>query len=266
MDFITFGFVNGPFVILNILINIFFIFCMVRPLHGQQIKQPLKLLLGTLICCTMIYLLSAMLHYIFMITGYSKFMTVSFSLFVYTLYTSMSSSVWLNFFFFTQIVPAQRASFTWIKKNIKTVIYCIWLLDKCLSLCNVNLIIGMCVMVMSSSSTVLYLCKHMHRMVAIGQPFSCSRFRSQVRVTITGILQGIMYMICAVWTVEKYFSGDVNSGYSLIQVTVINFYMMGTTFNLGAGQSAFRQRAANIWLSATQLLKGPDVQPAEEAG
>ncbi|XP_068184491.1 taste receptor, type 2, member 201, tandem duplicate 1 [Antennarius striatus] len=311
MDLITFGLVNVPFTIVNILVNIFFISCMACPLDGRQIKQPLKLLLGTLICCTIIYLMSFLMHFLFFITRYSKYMLVSYLSFVYTLYTSMSSSVWLNFFFFTQIVPAKRASFIWIKKNIKAIIYCIWFFDKLFRLFDVgtvlidfyasrdlilgtisynftmydktiyfqklsslgksadiafgfvkaNLIICLCVMVTSSSSTVFYLCKHMRRMVATGQPFTCSRFRSQVRVTITGILQGLLYMLVAVWSMKRYFSENVLvSGYTFIHITVINLYMVGTTFNLGAGQSVFRHRAADIWLRAAQLLKGPSEQ------
>ncbi|GLD59956.1 uncharacterized protein AKAME5_001190700 [Lates japonicus] len=53
----------------------------------------------------------------------------------------------------------------------------------------------LCVMVMSSGSTVVYLCRHMGRMVANGQPLSCPRFRGQARVTVTGILQGVMHHI-----------------------------------------------------------------------
>ncbi|CAB1328716.1 unnamed protein product [Coregonus sp. 'balchen'] len=41
----------------------------------------------------------------------------------YTLSTRMSTSVWQIFFYYTQIVPAQRALFIWVKRNIKIIIY-----------------------------------------------------------------------------------------------------------------------------------------------
>lgn len=52
--------------------------------------------------------------------------------------------------------------------------------------------------------------------------------------------------------------------YSATDSTVINLYMSGTLFNLGAGQAVFRQRAAHIWLRAAQWCKAPHVQPSDE--
>uniref|UniRef100_A0A8C9S2V3 Taste receptor type 2 n=1 Tax=Scleropages formosus TaxID=113540 RepID=A0A8C9S2V3_SCLFO len=36
----------------------------------------------------------------------------------------LTCSVWLSVFYYSRIVPAQQAFFIWIKKNIKTIIYC----------------------------------------------------------------------------------------------------------------------------------------------
>nr|XP_033472834.1 uncharacterized protein LOC117250994 [Epinephelus lanceolatus] len=92
----------------------------------------------------------------------------------------MSSSVWLNFFYYTQIVPAQRAIFIWIKKNIKSVIFCIRLTEGInICLARANLIFCVCVMVMSSGSTVVYLSRHMRCMVANGQPISGPQLSGQ---------------------------------------------------------------------------------------
>ncbi|CAK6970300.1 uncharacterized protein LOC128368360 [Scomber scombrus] len=112
-------------------------------------------------------------------------------------------------------------------------------------------------MVMSSGSTVAYLSRHMRRMTANGQAFSSSRLRGQVRVTVTGVIQGILYMGCAAWTSYTYLSHTVlQTIFSEdIYITVANLYMLGTTFNLGVGQAVFRQRAADIWLRATKVQK-----------
>ncbi|XP_073329252.1 uncharacterized protein [Pagrus major] len=206
--------------------------------------------------------------------------------FVWSLSPSMTSSVWLNFLYYTQIVPAQRALSKWIKKNIKPIIYNICdnsTVNETLSVqmpstelqrnvlaiviltFKVYFMFCLCVMVMSSGSTVVYLCKHMHRMAANGQPLTCPRVRSQVRVAITGLLQGALYMFCSIWTVYNYFTVN-NSGYSIIDFTVINLYMMGSMFNLGVGQSVFRQRAEDIWLRAVQWCKASKVQQSEQDG
>lgn len=316
MDFQTCILVNVPFSLLNIVVNIFFSFCMIWPLQDEKIKQPLKLLLVTLICCTITFLMSVMLQF-FLKTGSTEAILTSNVVFIFTLYTSTTTSVWLNFFYYTQIVPAKRALCIWIKKNIKSIICSVWFVEKVIIMFNIgpmviyyvtldNLISDMIssnsttdydmihfkmsplqhvavisvfilkvhfffclfVMVMSSGSTVIYLYKHMHRMVANGQARSCLQFRSQVRVAITGLLQGVLYVFCAMWTAYKYFSEGVSreaySGYTYEHFTVINLYMVGTSFNLGAGQAVFRQRVAVILLRAVQCCKAPKVQQSEQ--
>lgn len=318
MDFKTIGLINVPFALLSIMACAFFIFCMVRPLHGRRIKQPLKLLLWTMICCTLTFMMSALVVFYSVITLNFRALIGSNVVFISSLSPSMTSSVWLNFLYYTHIVPAQRALSVWIKKNIKPIIYCIWFVEKILSLFSMCLwlfdhldshyfcfdtfadnstvtetlsvqmpstesqgcvsaiafltikahfIFCLCVMVMSSGSTVAYLCRHMCRMAANGQPLTCPRVRSQVRVAITGLLQGVLYMFCSVWTVFNYFTEYVytenNSGSTVFHFTVINLYMMCSMFNLGVGQVVFRQRAADIWLRAARWCKASEVQQWE---
>ncbi|KAL7384496.1 hypothetical protein ABVT39_003343 [Epinephelus coioides] len=316
MDYLTFFLINGPLVIINIVANAFYMFCIVCPLHGGRIKQPLKLLLTSLICCTVTYLISVFVM-VFFIKQRGAWVTgIAYVGALCSLSTSMTSSVWLNFFYYTQIVPAQRAIFIWIKKNIKTIVYCIWLTEIIYSFIDLAalllpavvlfyasessfsvtvdhfmlatvssnwaidmFLIGvfiskayfmlcLCVMVMSSGSTVVYLSRDMHRMVANGQPISGPRFSGQVRVTVTGILQGVLYVLCAVWTMFCFFAQFFMSLFHdlYIQFTLINLYMSGTTFNLGAGQAVFRQRAADIWLRAARFCKATQVQQSEQRG
>ncbi|XP_031669597.1 uncharacterized protein LOC116359863 [Oncorhynchus kisutch] len=239
--------------------------------------------------------------------------------------TSMSTSVWLNFFYYTQIVPAQRALFTWVKRNIKSIIY--WglfgdgmffmfqfavratgvfyssgegpanttgftstngtanvspkkvLLNNTTTLANatdaasltvllhtltaseclkiIYVFFCLCVMVGSSCATVCYLHRHMKSMKESGSPFSSPRLHSQMRVTIAGILQGILFLFTALWIFIHYSSKDLSSTSfdDNILYTVISLYKFGTTLNLGIGQAVFRQRAADICLKAKQALK-----------
>ncbi|KAJ4933147.1 hypothetical protein JOQ06_029982, partial [Pogonophryne albipinna] len=107
----------------------------------------------------------------------------------------------------------------------------------------------------------VYLCGHMRRMVANGQPVSHPRLRSQVRVTVTGILQGVLYLICSVWTLYEFLPLAFID--PTTHFTVINLYMSGTTVALGVGQAVFRQRAADIWLRAVQCCRE---QQTEQGG
>uniref|UniRef100_A0A674CPL1 Taste receptor type 2 n=1 Tax=Salmo trutta TaxID=8032 RepID=A0A674CPL1_SALTR len=218
-------------------------------------------------------------------------------------FTSMSTSVWLNFFYYTQIVPAQQALFIWVKRNIKIIIYCGLFVDRALFLFDlasdvyyvtitegnnnitytstndtvadstdglsytvlvcfyskmIYMFFCLCVMVGSSWVTVCYLHRHMNRMKESGSTFSSLRLHSQMRVTITGVLQGILYFLCALWIFLNIFSDNYPSSIRFdynTYYTVISLYMFGTTVNLGIGQSVFRQRAADIWLKAQQAVR-----------
>lgn len=313
MDFLTWASVNGPVGAVNVMMNAFFIFCMVNPLHGEKIKQPLKLLLALLIGSTTVYLVAT--FGVFFTEGNSDdvmITLVSFLISISCLNVSISSFVWLNFFYYTQIVPAQRALFVWIKKNIKPIIFGIIIfenvfsfLDLTVALMNTQLVLSefnettncqnqiekkyiqyqediyiilisiqkfhfyssFFVMMMSSGATVVYLCRHMQHMVAHGQSFSGPRFSSQVRVTITGIIQGFHFLALTVWReynfVSIHFSNITIGPY--IFSTAINFYMSATAFCLGAGQVVFRQRAADMWTRAVQWCKDLTVQPPQGA-
>ncbi|XP_008402322.1 uncharacterized protein LOC103461749 [Poecilia reticulata] len=254
MNYLTWALVNGPVGVINFIINAFYIFCIVCPLRGERIN-------------------------------------------------SVSSSVWLNFFYYTQIVPAQRAIFIWIKKNIKPIIFCILLLENIYGLLDLVLVImapystgselnmtskveqapvsipveellnqtvdiyaimviikkgrfylSFVVMMTSSCITVVYLGMHIRRMVINGQSLSSARLSSQLRVTITGVIQGLLYFSFAVWH-EYVFTSQQNLSAFIspyVRSTAVSFYMLGTTFNLGAGQSVFRQRAADTWSRASR--------------
>ncbi|XP_055735219.1 taste receptor type 2 member 8-like [Salvelinus fontinalis] len=305
MDELAYIIVNGPLAILNILANLFFAFCLICPPRGREgLKQPVKLLLGFLVFCTTLFLVSLITVECVWLLTYSEEIQYVDMLVLFTAFTSMSTSVWLNFFYYTQIVPAQRALFIWVKRNIKIIIYWGLFVDRvfflfdlavstsivyCLKnvegndnitytstndtvsgstdglyytelVCFYSKMIYMffclCLMVGSSWVTVCYLRRHMKSMKESGSPFSSPRLHSQMRVTITGILQGILYFLCALWIFISFFSINfsVVFNYTFFN-TVISLYMFGTTVNLGIGQSVFRQRAADIWLKAQQAVR-----------
>lgn len=291
------------------LINFVFVLCLICPSQGEQIKQPLMLLLGTLVSSTTSFEISAFLQLLaFMLLDVDWLLIPSYIMFVFSLSTTMTSAVWLSFFYNTQIVPAKRVVSIWIKKNIKVIIYSIWLFEK--MLCAFHLIVSMvvesiflsyehywmsvnstltrasqsnglqhlqyfyhvsasvvnshfyfcmCVMAIFNSSTIVYLCKHMHRMMVNGQPVVSPQLRRQLRVTVTCVLQGAMLICCTVLSIKKYIDqgifADAYSDLELQHFTVIHFFMVCTTLSLGTGQAVFRQRAVNLWRRAACCCK-----------
>ncbi|TWW80666.1 hypothetical protein D4764_01G0004810 [Takifugu flavidus] len=247
-------------IVLNILINAFYIACLVRPFRGETPKQPLSLLLWTMLCCNL------------------SFQALS---------TSMTTTVWLNFFYFIQIVPLKSPVFLWMKRNHKATIYCIWMVEKLIIgitvtsivmfdvsvfsqisdlmsfnatfnsdtvfnklpshliklakatmiMNEVYFVICLFIMSLSSLSTAIYLSRHLRQMAS--KVRSCSLFRSQVRVTVTGILQGALYVLLSTWILSHYLFYDIAAGpaayMTLANITVINVYMMGTICKSGGG-------------------------------
>ncbi|CAL8320909.1 unnamed protein product [Merluccius merluccius] len=92
----------------------------------------------------------------------------------------MTSYVWLTFYYYIMIVPSQRTLFLWVKKNIKSVIYVMLFVD--------------------SFATAHYLNKHMKSLAASGGSLFNPRLGSQIRVTVTGILQEVLSCLYALWT------------------------------------------------------------------
>ncbi|KAM3607350.1 uncharacterized protein V6R79_006181 [Siganus canaliculatus] len=317
MDFLACILLNCSLVILSCLAGAFYIFCIVCSSHQERLKQPLKLLLGTLICGTVAYQMSVPVLIISreQAKDEKRWWPEMVRVFMnFCMTAAMNSSVWLSFFYYTQIVPPQRALFIWIKKNIKQIIYGIWLVEGMINLfrdvvkaltisfdnlgCHNNFTIGychltpgpipkyvgsisvffnivhsarfivcLCLMLISSASTAVYLCRHIHHMAGSARSFSCPRLKSQVRVTILGILQGLMFMAYVLWVL--YIAGTRNqqsviSRYTFPWVTAMNFYMTGTMLNLGAGQAVFRQRVADLWDRVSQWCRAPERQESEE--
>lgn len=302
----TLTLINVAIGVFTTLVNFLFIFCFICPVQGEQIKQPLMLLLGTLVSCITFFETSLLLQ----LLAYQVFRDVwvhliSYVMFILSLSTSMTSCVWLTFFYNTQIVPAKRAVSIWIKKNMKVIIYSIWLFEKMLCVFHVIMLTApniirlhylvrvnstltleiqscnspnlqylyffssavvkshyyfcMCVMATSNCSTIIYLCKHMRRMMINGQPVFSPQLRGQLRVTVTCVLQGAMSMFCTVWSIKKYIEqgiwAEAYINFQIEHLTLIHLYMAGTTINLGVGQAVFRLRVADLWRRAVCCCK-----------
>lgn len=305
MDLFYTMMLNFPLVVLNVIANLLFIFCLVHPIQGEPLKQPLKLLIWTIICSTLSFQVSLLLLLSFLqfFNTFELTLTV-YGMFILSLSTSMTASVWLNVFYYLQIVPSKTAVFLWVKRNLKPVIYCVWVVEKLLisltvicivvyhisfrnlvldiqflnitiaanlllikvpssvsTLATATMVINeiyfitcLCIMSVSSWSTAIYLSRHVRQMSSKG--LSCSHIQSQVRVTITGILQEALFVFLSVWTLLQYILCDINEGplphLSLANTTIINLYMIGTSGNLGMGQTVFRHRALDLWHRAAR--------------
>uniref|UniRef100_A0A3P8T4Y4 Taste receptor type 2 n=1 Tax=Amphiprion percula TaxID=161767 RepID=A0A3P8T4Y4_AMPPE len=288
--------INGPLVFLNIIANIFYIYCLI--FSRQRLKQPLLTLLGLLVWCSVVYCTSLIATYVTLHkeTRLKAFL-VPWMIVQYYAHNSMTCYAWLNFYYYIQIVPAQRSLWIWMKKNIRSVIYVALAVDTILLLFNstvgivssllrrttyindtwtghvnhelhvtnivsvINLrlyiVFCLCVMMVSSFSTVCYLHRHMKSMAQSSSKFTSPRIQSQRRVTITGILQGVFYLLYDSFYLLCFFTWMFPSHFVLsswIFITATSLYISGTTVNLGIGQAIFRQRAVDVWKAIKALF------------
>ncbi|XP_061735877.1 uncharacterized protein LOC133538338 [Nerophis ophidion] len=119
--------INTPLAIFILAMNLFFLFCLGWPQGTDRPKQPLRFLLELLIGCSSVYLVFLTLTFLTM--GDNNYWLVLFFMLQYSVNISMSGYVWLSFFYFAHIVPARRAFFDWLKRNIKVTIFVVLLLD-----------------------------------------------------------------------------------------------------------------------------------------
>ncbi|XP_072542462.1 uncharacterized protein [Salminus brasiliensis] len=290
--------VNVPLSVVSILMDIFFVFCMLSQVPEQQrLKQPLNVLLGSLVGC------NTALHFftfLFVLSDFIDSLSESDShvfyyftaqCLLFTMRASVTSCLWLNVFYYCQIVPAQHPFLILLKRKIRHFVYAALILDKFFFLgefivnvaydryvmsqrssytdrCNVTninvicyalrtdiwlrlayFLLSLCVMLASSCATISYLQRHMKSMETSCR--SPPHLQSQIRVTITGIVQTLLYFLCLVWLMLDHLAYNVTNAdfdsRAYIICTVLSLYSFGTEINLGFGQAVFRQQVILIW-------------------
>ena len=227
--------INVPLVFFNLTANIFYACCLILLKDGQKLKQPLKILLDCLVGCAVIYFVSFAATFGAFMLQESIVFFVSWLILLFYVHLSVASSVWLNFYYYIQIVPSQRALLTWVKRNIRSVIYTVLLLDVVLFLfcaatyalneiyreltvvnstrteghsdklyfisevnfyvVELHTLVCLFLMMFSSFSTAHYLHRHIRSVAKGGSSISSGRIRRQVGVTISGIFQGLLYFL-----------------------------------------------------------------------
>ncbi|CAL8388331.1 unnamed protein product [Gadus morhua 'NCC'] len=300
-DFAVF-LINGPLLVLNLMANIFFVFCLMTR-KTQQVKQPLTILLGSMVSFTILYVFSVTLLTCVLVWVKSNVVIdIAYTIVIFLSRGNMTTYVWLMFYYYIMIVPSQRALFLWVKKNIKSIIYIVLILDRLFFLgvasFQVTLIVDhfrfpngtevfyneidivwfsivstykfifICVMMISCFATAHYLNKHMKSLSASDGSLSSPRLHSQIRVTVAGILQGVLCFLCGIWNlvyVMIYYLSPYFYFGSNITFTVVNLYISGTTVNLGVGQTLFREKAIHVWKAVNKRLctgkSSKDIRP-----
>ncbi|XP_051565498.1 uncharacterized protein LOC127447596 [Myxocyprinus asiaticus] len=115
------------------------------------------------------------------------------------------------------------------------------------------------IMLASSSGTVLYLRSHMKSVEENTSSFSSLHHQRQMRVTIMGIIQMVLFFLCSGWLIAEeliiyYFVERFDQGEYLFD-SVVALYSLGTTIVLGFAQTTFRLRVKDIGGKLLRTLK-----------
>ncbi|XP_076857375.1 taste receptor, type 2, member 201, tandem duplicate 1 [Brachyhypopomus gauderio] len=242
-DFV-FGAVNIPLSSITVLLNLFGVLCLIIQRGSERLKPPLTILLGSLIGSNLalhVFTFGLALCGLIQVSLSEMFTDISEDVMMYIVDISITSCVWLNVFYYCQIVPAQTPAFIWLKKNNRVFIYSALIMDRVLFLfgfitniayiikerqmggmqnegdTSMNFLIkilmadfglrlayflvSLCVMSASSHATVLYLWRHMEGMKDNRSSFSSPKLLSQLRATITGMTQAFLYFLCSVFLI-----------------------------------------------------------------
>lgn len=130
LDRTTFRLIMFPLCGINLFFNIFFGCCLISNRH--KVRQPLKVLLTFLVWCTIAFAIHLLAAYPLLaeINGTDKRLHVMWMITMFITNSSMTTTVWMSFYYYLQIVPSQRAVLIWIKRNIKSFVYTLFLLDE----------------------------------------------------------------------------------------------------------------------------------------
>lgn len=245
----VFLWINSPLVLLNLVANGFYAFCLAFPQSsGAKLKHPLKTLLMLLVWSAI-----AFLTYLFCMYEVAKLSSslvlyvVSWIVVLCNVHGSIMTSALLSFYYYIQIVPLQRAFFLWVKKNIKLVVYAVLLYQTLFIFVNglvnfVTLLSGFsscngtltdsCLKNTKFSGLVSFYVLNLHflacLLIMIVCNFSLVHYLSchiknvaqggvlttktgrQLRVTISSVFQGVLYFVFCTF----YFLGELTYRFS----------------------------------------------------
>uniref|UniRef100_A0A8C5I0W7 Taste receptor type 2 n=1 Tax=Gouania willdenowi TaxID=441366 RepID=A0A8C5I0W7_GOUWI len=285
--------ISFPLFFFNITANIFYALSLF--LDRGKLKQPLNVLLGYMVLCTIIYFTTL----IMMDTSDYLQSDAGFIL-VYT-NSSMTCYVLLNFYYYVNIVPVKQALMVWAKKNIKSVIYVALIGETMLYLVNgvlkwtvftlcfdgtnnqtgtgcrneihdlkeaftiiiqVYIFLYVLIMMVSSFSTAHYLGKHIRNLAKSTSRLTSPNIQSQIRVTIAGVLQGLLYLFYYIFYLTNLFFFSLRTNIVFSQrdfITATTLFFSVTTVNIGISQTVIRQRAADV-LRGLKALCGVNME------
>lgn len=243
-----FALISSPLCLTATVFNIIFFFCLMRPVSGVTLHNPLRFLLIVVLFNSTFQQLLTALTIIMLLFESPFWLQTLCRVLIYQFFSgNFSCNAWISIFYYMSIVPQHRAIFIWIKRNIRVILYVGFVLNQIMLLFSLTLgtvsyfllepvpenftshdlnttspaslesdlylfhmanflyllycTCPMITLLISWGKTFVYLREHMKKMGQSSESFSQPQQKSQMRVTVTGMVQAVLFLPSSLWTV-----------------------------------------------------------------
>jgi len=292
--------ISSPLCLTATVFNIIFFFCLMRPVSGVTLRNPLRfLLIVVLINSTFQQLVTAITIIMLFFESPFWLQTLCRAFFYQFFCGNFSCNAWISIFYHMSIVPQHRAIFIWIKRNIRAILYVGFVLNQIVLLFSLSLgtvtyfllepvpenftshelnttspaesleadlflfnlanflyllycTCPMITLLVSWGKTFVYLREHMKKMGQSSESFSQPQQKSQMRVTVTGMVQAALFLPSSLWTVAVsvlYLTDlfEMVDPHRFITMSFCSASSLGNILCFGFSQSVFRHGIVSVF-------------------
>ncbi|XP_056107739.1 uncharacterized protein LOC130085809 [Rhinichthys klamathensis goyatoka] len=292
--------ISSPLCLIATVFNIIFFFCLMRPVSGVTLRNPLRFLLIVVVINSTFQQLVTAITIIMLFFESPFWLQTLCRAFIYQFFCgNFSCNAWISIFYHMSIVPQHRAIFIWIKRNIRAILYVGFVLNQIVLLFSLSLgtvtyfllepvpenltshelnttspaesleadlflfhlanflyllycTCPMITLLISWGKTFVYLREHMKKMGQSSESFSQPQQKSQMRVTVTGMVQAALFLPSSLWTVAVsvlYLTDlfEMVDPHRFITMSFCSASSLGNILCFGFSQSVFRHGIVSVF-------------------
>uniref|UniRef100_A0A673KRY8 Taste receptor type 2 member 9-like n=1 Tax=Sinocyclocheilus rhinocerous TaxID=307959 RepID=A0A673KRY8_9TELE len=266
---------SSPLCLTATFFNIVFSFCLMRPVAGVMLRNPLRfLLIVVLFNSTFQQLVNVLTIVMLLFDAPFWLQTLTRALIYQFFCANFSCNAWISIFYYISIVPQQHPIFIWIKRNMNAILYIGFILNQTVLLISLSmgavilesdlylfhvanftyLLYCTCplfTLLFSWGKTFVYLREHMKKMGQSGESFSQPQQKSQMRVTVTGMVQAALFLPSSLWTIAVAFLYitdlfEMVDPNRFVTMTFCSMSSLGNLLCFGFSQSVFRHGIVSV--------------------
>ncbi len=284
---------SSPLCLTATFFNIVFSFCLMKPVAGVTLRNPLLFLLIVVLFNSTFQQLMTVLTIVMLLFDTPFWLQTLTRALIYQFFcANFSCNAWISIFYYISIVPQQHPIFIWIKRNINAILYIGFVLNQMVLIISLSMgtvmyfLLGpvpnnftspelnktspvenlesdlylfhvanftyllyctcpLFTLLFSWGKTFVYLREHMKKMGQNGESFSQPQQKSQMRVTVTGMVQAALFLPSSLWTVAGAFLFitdlfEMVDPNRFVTLTFCSMSSLGNLLCFGFSQSVFR--------------------------